>query len=61
MHIQEFIANELDPVSLLNNFAADITRSELKELRELFGNEVTELFKSQINADRKKLVSEDTA
>ena len=53
--------NELDPVSLLQNFAADITRSEFKELRELFGQEVTEQFKSQISADRKGFVSEDTA
>ena len=46
MHIQEFIMNELDPVSLLNNFASDISRSEFRELREIYGQEVTELFKS---------------
>lgn len=30
MHIQEFVLNELDPASLLNNFAQEITRSEFK-------------------------------
>ena len=30
MHIQEFVLNELDPASLLNNFAQEIKRSEFK-------------------------------
>ena len=42
MHIQEFIMNELDPASLLNNFASEIPRSEFKSMRESFGQEVTE-------------------
>ena len=61
MHIQEFIMNELDPVSMLANFAQDITRSEFKQMREVFGRQVTESLKSMINADRKKFVSEDSA
>lgn len=61
MHIQEFIMNELDPVSMLANFAQDITRSEFKQMREVFGRQVTESLRSMINADRKKFVSEDSA
>ena len=61
MHIQEFVLNELDPASLLNNFAQEITRSEFKQLREMFGREITEQLKSQLSVDRKKFVSEDAA
>ena len=61
MHIQEFVLNELDPACLLNNFAQEITRSEFKQLREMFGREITEQLKSQLSVDRKKFVSEDAA
>lgn len=61
MHIQDFIMNELDPASLFANFSADITRAEFKQLREEFGQQVSEQLKSQINADRKKFVSETLA
>lgn len=61
MHIQEFVLNELDPASLLNNFAQEITRSEFKQLREMFGREITEQLRSQLSVDRKKFVSEDAA
>lgn len=30
--------NELDPASLINNFAQEITRSEFKEMRQIFGS-----------------------
>lgn len=61
MHIQEFGMNELDPASLMNNFAPEITRSEFKQMREIFGNQVTESLKSNVSADRKQFVSEECA
>ena len=61
MHIQEFIMNELDPPSLFANFSAGITRSDFKQMREEFGQQVSEQLKSQIKADRKKFVSESLA
>jgi len=61
MHIQEFVKNELDPGSLLMNFASEVTRSEFKQMREMFGNQVTESLKTQISVDRKRFVSEEHA
>ena len=37
MHIQEFIERELDPQSMLQNFAQDITKKDFKEMRVAFG------------------------
>lgn len=61
MHVQEFIQNDLDPVSMLSNFAQDIKRSEFKQMREVFSQQVTDSLKSNFSADRKKFVSEDSA
>ena len=36
MHIQEFVEKELDPNSLLTNFAPEIVRSEFKHMREVY-------------------------
>ena len=36
MHIQEFVEKELDPNSLLTNFAPEIPRSEFKQMRDVY-------------------------